>query len=98
MADSQAQNIEFNFLLYKYILHEIFIYDIPFHLRLPRAFCGNIKFEKKRENSKYLSLYCCMEAEYDGGGGRCWNSGYKSPNEVFPLPHCRLPHLPKSVH
>ncbi len=52
----------------------------------------------KQDKWIYLIRYDCMEAEYDGGGGRCWNSGYNTPNDEFPRPHCRRPHRPKSVH
>lgn len=39
-----------------------------------------------------LSLYSCMLAWYDGGGGRCWNSGYNKPWGVLPRPlHGRRP-------
>lgn len=38
-----------------------------------------------------------MLAWYDGGGGRCWNSGYKNPRGTRPLQPVRRLHLPSSL-
>lgn len=47
-----------------------------------------------KPHAAHLNRLSCMLAWYDGGGGRCWNSGYSRPNDEFPRAHCLRPHRP----
>jgi len=42
----------------------------------PPGACPGVTLPGCRSSRSSLSRYSCMEAWYDGGGGRYWNSGY----------------------